>query len=152
MVSSAQFQALSTRVSSVQPALPLPRATTVHVFATHGHPFAFAQASRLSDPTKSTSLSGTPALLPARGSPEPAPAVAAAAADTAARNGLAICASTARSVGSSRGSTSAAKRPGYCSRNSSNGGGSSVSGPTLVHFSAQRMHFLLDTLGGFSSV
>jgi len=44
-----------------------PEIPSSHVTTPHGHPFAFAQASRATNPTNSLSLSGTPELFPARG-------------------------------------------------------------------------------------
>jgi len=86
----------------------------VHVIASHGQPLSFAQASRWTDPQNSTSLSGTPALLPARGK--------LGEATTAASYGRPTCAITAISAGSSRGSTSAARTSGSSSSSRSSSG------------------------------
>jgi len=90
-----------------------PLATNKHVLSSHGHPFAFAQASRATDPTNSESVSGTPAVLPARGR--------SGEATTAASHGWPTCASMARSAGSNRASTSAVKRSGKSSSRSCRG-------------------------------
>jgi hypothetical protein len=78
-----------------------------HVRATHGHPFCFAQASRPADRTKSASLSFTRTVRPAH--------ARWAGSLTASRPVRLTRASTARVVGSIRGSTSASNRTPHSS-------------------------------------
>ena len=85
----------------------------------HGHPFALAQASRSTDVQNAPNWSSTLGVFGTRGRPE---------ASTAASHGRPTCASMVSAVGSSRRSTSA-------------------QGLTLVHFLAQRKHFVWYTLG-----
>ena len=69
-----------------------------HIAASHGHPFAKAQVSSSTDPTKWSTRSFTPTVRPAQGS--------LGDRRTASRHACPTRPSSARVIGSSSGSTS----------------------------------------------
>ncbi len=84
-----------------------------HIAASHGHPFAKAQVSSSTDPTKWSTRSFTPTVRPAQGS--------LGDRRTASRHACPTRPSSARVIGSSSGSTSPPKKKAKKARSLSGG-------------------------------